>query len=167
MTVKLIPCLTPLLALLASCAHSLDVPEHYVERAIDRYGSGSVEGLTIVVDVPWRLRCGGSCIHYDDRLIEVARGERWRQDVMHEVTHWLLYQDGHPPGTHHPIMHGRGICYGGCGDVPMIGSDRGDGAAAPTACMFSRSTDAGPTTFSALGDGERGEPSDPQPVPGT
>jgi hypothetical protein len=91
-----------------------------IESAIQRYGGGSVDGIEIVIAPAWELECGGSCIHYSKKRIEVARGERWRQDLMHEVTHWLLYQDGHLPGTHHPVMYGRGICYGGCDDVPQL-----------------------------------------------
>jgi hypothetical protein len=96
-------------------------PNELVASAIKRYGGGSIDGVEIVIAPAWELECGGSCIHYARKRIEVARGERWRQDLMHEVTHWLLYVDGHPPGTHHPIMLGRGLCYGGCDDVPQIG----------------------------------------------
>jgi hypothetical protein len=98
-----------------------DDQRELVASAIKRYGGGSIDGVEIVVAPAWELECGGSCIHYARKRIEVARGERWRQDLMHEVTHWLLYVDGHPPGTHHPIMLGRGLCYGGCDDVPQIG----------------------------------------------
>jgi hypothetical protein len=97
-----------------------DSPEEIIESAIKRYGSGSIDGVEVIIAPAWELECGGSCIHYARKRIEVARGERWRQDLMHEVTHWLLYKDGHPPGTHHPIMYGRGLCYGGCDDVPQI-----------------------------------------------
>jgi hypothetical protein len=96
-------------------------PDEHINYAIKRYGGGSIDEVEIVIAPAWELECGGSCIHYSKKRIEVARGERWRQDLMHEVTHWLLYKDGHPPGTHHPIMYGRGLCYGGCDDVPQIG----------------------------------------------
>jgi hypothetical protein len=91
-----------------------------IESAIQRYGGGIIDGVEIIIAPAWELECGGSCIHYKKKRIEVAHGERWRQDLMHEVTHWLLYQDGHSPGTHHPIMYGRNLCYGGCDDVPRL-----------------------------------------------
>jgi hypothetical protein len=97
-----------------------DDPNQIVQTAIKRYGGGSIDGVEIVIAPAWELECGGSCIHYGKKRIEVARGERWRQDLMHEVTHWLLYKDGHPLGTHHPIMYGRNLCYGGCDDVPQL-----------------------------------------------
>jgi hypothetical protein len=97
-----------------------DEVDEIVTLAIRKYGGGVVKGVEIVLAPAWELECGGSCVHYAKRRIEVARGERWRQDLMHEVTHWLLYKDGHPPGTHHPIMYGRGLCYGGCDDVVRI-----------------------------------------------
>lgn len=97
-----------------------DDPVEIASSAIGAYGGGNIDGVEIIIAPAWELECGGSCIHYARKRIEVAQGERWRQDLMHEVTHWLLYKDGHPPGTHHPIMYGRGLCYGGCGDVPQI-----------------------------------------------
>jgi hypothetical protein len=106
--------------ILTACTHTPDTPEHYISRAIDRYGSGSIEGVSVTIAPAWELTHGGSCIDYSIPKIEVASGPRWRQDLMHEVTHWLLYLDGHAPGTHHPIMYGLGLCYGGCHDVPQI-----------------------------------------------
>jgi hypothetical protein len=103
-----------------ACSAGPDTIDHYSRLAVENYGSGSTAGLTISVDLPWRLECGGSCIHYQRSLIEVARGPCWRQELMHEVTHWLLFQDGYPAGTHHPIMYGRGLCYGACSDMPTV-----------------------------------------------
>jgi len=105
----------------AAALRSEGEPDAIVRSAIKRYGGGSIDGVEIVIAPEWELECGGSCIHYAKKRIEVARGERWRQDLMHEVTHWLLYQDGHAPGTHHALMYGMGLCYGGCDDVPQIG----------------------------------------------
>ncbi len=96
-----------------------DSQENIAKAAIKRYGKGNIDGVQIIIAPAWELECGGSCIHYGKKRIEIAQGERWRQDLMHEVTHWLLYIDGHPPGTHHPVMYGRGLCYGGCDDVPQ------------------------------------------------
>jgi hypothetical protein len=99
---------------------SADEREDLIRSAIQNYGGGNIDGVEIVIAPAWELECGGSCIHYGRKRIEVARGEHWRQDLKHEVTHWLLYKDGHPPGTHHPIMYGRNLCYGGCDDVPQL-----------------------------------------------
>jgi hypothetical protein len=110
---------------MAANVDSCDVNEQegLIRSAIENYGNGNIDGVEIVIAPAWELECGGSCIHYGKKRIEVARGERWRQDLMHEVTHWLLYKDGHPPGTHHPIMYSKNLCYGGCDDVPQISKD--------------------------------------------
>ena len=95
-------------------------------RALIAAGGGDLTGVKIVIAPAWELECGGSCIHYSKKLIEVATGDRWRQDLMHEVTHWALFQSGSKPGYHHALMYSRGLCYGGCDDVPTANPHQGE-----------------------------------------